>query len=224
MNREFTGWGVVVSGGLLAMVGAYWLYAGWDHIQIERGWSQFIAGAMALSGGVVTMAIGRLIRLLVTQPRTLAQTQAIGREAASSSYARTAAVAPEPQRIARPPEQTRYASPLSAEEAVSYDPPAPQVNANVRPTITEAPGWSHASISPVTEAAPGSDEDYWRRQESDYPGGEEPTEVDRTEVDRYVAGDSTYVMFSDGSVEVHSPAGARLYASLEALRANRAER
>jgi hypothetical protein len=219
MNREFSGWGVIVSGGLLAMVGCYWLYAGWDHIQIERGWSQFIAGAMALSSGVVTMAIGRLIRLLVTQPRALAVTQAIGREAASSPSARAAAVAPESQRIARPPEQTRYASPPAGREALSFDPPAPQANASVRPINTEAPGWSQASMSPVTEAAPGSDEDYWRSQEAHYHGGEEPTEVDR-----YMAGDSTYVMFSDGSVEVRSPAGVRLYASLDALRANLAER
>ncbi len=52
MKRDFSGWGVFVAGGLLALLGVYWLLAGWEHIQIERGWSQFIAGAMILSGGV----------------------------------------------------------------------------------------------------------------------------------------------------------------------------
>ena len=72
MKRDFSGWGVFVAGGLLALLGVYWLLAGWEHIQIERGWSQFIAGAMILSGGVVTMAIGRLIRLLAQQSRGVA--------------------------------------------------------------------------------------------------------------------------------------------------------
>jgi hypothetical protein len=38
------------------------------------------------------------------------------------------------------------------------------------------------------------------------------------EVDRYVSGDTTYVMFSDASVEVFSPSGAKHYPSLQALR------
>jgi hypothetical protein len=39
-------------------------------------------------------------------------------------------------------------------------------------------------------------------------------------VDRYVAAGSIYVMFSDGSVEVHTDGRARRYPSLAALRAD----
>lgn len=39
------------------------------------------------------------------------------------------------------------------------------------------------------------------------------------EVDRYSAGDSTYIMFSDGSVEVRKPTGSQRFPSLAALRA-----
>jgi hypothetical protein len=48
---------------------------------------------------------------------------------------------------------------------------------------------------------------------------EEPAEVDR-----YTAGDATYVMMSDGSVDVHGPEGVQRYPSLEALKADAALR
>ena len=38
------------------------------------------------------------------------------------------------------------------------------------------------------------------------------------EVDRHVAGDITYVMFSDASIEVRTANGAQRFASLQALR------
>jgi hypothetical protein len=44
------------------------------------------------------------------------------------------------------------------------------------------------------------------------------------EVDRYVSGDTTYVMFADGAVEVSTPDGAQRYASLAELRAQAAAR
>jgi hypothetical protein len=43
------------------------------------------------------------------------------------------------------------------------------------------------------------------------------------EVDRYTSGDITYVMYSDGAVEVRSANGAQRYASLAELRAHAAQ-
>ncbi|MBI3275383.1 MAG: hypothetical protein HYZ60_05470 [Methylocystis sp.] len=43
-------------------------------------------------------------------------------------------------------------------------------------------------------------------------------------VDRYQSGNTTYLMFSDGSVEVRSPAGAQRFASLAELKAQVGER
>jgi hypothetical protein len=50
-------------------------------------------------------------------------------------------------------------------------------------------------------------------KDSSPPKPEEPHEVDR-----HVAGDITYVMFSDGAVEVRTANGAQRFASLQALR------
>ncbi|MGD9545692.1 MAG: hypothetical protein AB7F41_01560 [Methylocystis sp.] len=58
------GLGVIFLGLALALSGAYAMWAGWDYIQLERGWSLFIAGATAVSGGVVTIALGRTIGVL----------------------------------------------------------------------------------------------------------------------------------------------------------------
>ncbi|MGD9657481.1 MAG: hypothetical protein AB7U61_07540 [Methylocystis sp.] len=58
------GLGVTFLGLALASAGLYGMWTGWDYIQLERGWSLFIGGATAVSGGVVTIALGRAIRML----------------------------------------------------------------------------------------------------------------------------------------------------------------
>lgn len=55
---------VIVGGAALALWGLYAMWSGWDIVQLERGWALFIAGAVAVSGGAVTMAIGRAIHVL----------------------------------------------------------------------------------------------------------------------------------------------------------------
>jgi len=141
---------VTLLGLALALSGAYGMWAGWDYIQLERGWSLFIAGATAVSGGVVTIALGRAIGVMG---------RIADRAQATQPSAETESVA------------------AAALEAAS----APQQPAPAKPP----------------------------------PSAEPPVEVDR-----YVAAGSIYVMFSDGSVEVHTDGRARRYPSLAALRAD----
>lgn len=49
-------------------------------------------------------------------------------------------------------------------------------------------------------------------------------EKEVVEVDSYVSGDTTYVMFSDGSVEVRNSSGAQSFSSLAELKARAAGR
>ncbi|MEN9708066.1 MAG: hypothetical protein RIQ68_474 [Pseudomonadota bacterium] len=62
-------WIVAGAGVLLSMAGLYGLVTGASIIQVERGWASFIAGAVALSAGVITLALaalmGRLEQLVV---------------------------------------------------------------------------------------------------------------------------------------------------------------
>lgn len=168
MKRNLSGWGVTAAGLLLAGGGAYGMWAGWDMIMVERGWSLFIAGSVALSGGVVTVALGRVVAHL----------------------ARLGAV----QEIAEQP-----AAPLATEEAARAE-----TWASPSPTKAEPPKAEVGGAEP-----PRPDFASFLR-----PSAEEPTEVDR-----YTAGGATYVMMSDGSVEVRGPEGAQRYPSLAALRA-----
>lgn len=142
------GWAVFGLGLLLMLFGLYGMWAGWDQILLERGWSQFIAGATAVSGGAVTMALGRVVNLL---GRLSAQ---LGEKARAPAADRPAA------------------KPVGA-------PAKEPVKAEATPPKEERP----------------------------------------VEVDRYTAGEAVYVMFSDGSVEVHGAGGAQRYPSLAALRA-----
>ncbi len=143
------GIGVILLGLALALSGLYGMWAGWDYIQLERGWSQFIGGATAVSGGVVTIALGRVIGLL----------------------GRIADHAPATQASA----EKKSPAAESNERAQSAD---------------RAPAAARAPAKPPVE------------------------------VDRYSAGDSVYVMFSDGSVEMQTDGRSQRYPSLAALRAD----
>ncbi|SFK22669.1 hypothetical protein [Methylocapsa palsarum] len=56
---------VVFAFGLaLSIGGAFAMYFGYGIISVERGWASLIAGAAALSGGVVTMALGLILNSL----------------------------------------------------------------------------------------------------------------------------------------------------------------
>jgi hypothetical protein len=55
---------VLALGALLSLCGAFAIYAGYGIIQVERGWAGVIAGATALSGGIVTIALGFILHSL----------------------------------------------------------------------------------------------------------------------------------------------------------------
>ncbi len=84
---------------------------------------------------------------------------------------------------------------------------------NGETTALPASSSKKADIPPreTAEEAPDKAPAAPRRRDE---AGKEPVEVDR-----YASGEVTYVMYSDGSVEVRTPDGAQRYASLSALRA-----
>jgi hypothetical protein len=57
-------WGVTTLGLAFLIWGPLAMSEGWDKIQIERGWSLFIAGAVAASGGVVALALAAVLSRL----------------------------------------------------------------------------------------------------------------------------------------------------------------
>lgn len=90
------GLGVIFLGLALALSGAYGMWSGWDYIQLERGWSLFIGGATAVSGGVVTIAIGRAIGVLGRIADKVPATQASAADLINEAQAPTQPVAATP--------------------------------------------------------------------------------------------------------------------------------
>lgn len=156
-------WGVVALGAALTLSGIGAMWDGWDKIQIERGWSLFIAGSVAVAGGVVTLALGAVLSRLD-----------------HAILAARAAPAPVRQPEPTPAPQPDPAPPRSA--------PAQEA-----PTAPSQPPPFSAVLAAVSKKA--------------------------VEVDRYVNGDTTYVMFSDGAVEVRNSRGLRRFSSLSELKA-----
>ncbi len=163
MWRSFSRRGITLLGLVLAGGGAAAMNNGWDTIQVERGWSMFIAGAVALAGGAVVIAIGQVVARL--------DEIVVSRQGPRFEETVTP-LAP----VAR--NHTRNAEARSAE------------------VLTQPP----LAVAKVPE------------EEANEP----------VEVDRYTSGDITYVMYSDGAVEVRSANGAQRYASLAELRAHAA--
>ena len=57
-------WVALAAGLVLALLGARWMWTGWDIVQAERGWTAVIAGSAMLSGGlIVAMLAWTIIRL-----------------------------------------------------------------------------------------------------------------------------------------------------------------
>lgn len=79
---------VLAVGLVMALLGAVAIVTGYPIIQIERGWATVIAGTTLLAGGVVTIALGLLLRAIMdlrgalanaafASPRHAAETQAM---------------------------------------------------------------------------------------------------------------------------------------------------
>jgi len=119
MKRQ--GLGVIFLGLALALCGGYGMWAGWDYIQLERGWSLFIAGATAVSGGVVTMALGRAIGVLgrLADKGQATQTNVV-KEPASTKAIEPAPAPPQPPASRPAPPQPRPA-PASPTPPVEVD-------------------------------------------------------------------------------------------------------
>jgi outer membrane biosynthesis protein TonB len=200
MRRNFARWALRFLGLALGLGGGAAMLRGWDIVQVERGWAQFIAGAVALSGGAVVLAlaevVARLDRLLA------AGLDAKATSAPQSSFQAAPPPPPEPNaaplseaKVLPEPFQESVAEPQPAtpSPSVPRPPPAPL---RVRREETPEP-----RSRGTTQAPPPP------------PQAEEPREIER-----YQAGGLTYVMYSDGSVELRSEAGAQRFSSLEELR------
>jgi hypothetical protein len=135
-------WIVAGAGVLLSIAGLYGLVTGASIIQVERGWASFIAGAVALSAGVITLALsavmGRMEQLVVAWT--------------GASFARADA-----QQREAEPEPFRPMPPMFAPVVPEKPEPAAERDAPMFPDLpplrVETPSFVEPVVEPAQEPA-----------------------------------------------------------------------
>ncbi len=206
---------VVGSGMALAVCGAASIWLGYDIVQMERGWTQVIAGATALTGGIITMSIGMLIASVDNLRGALtSQTSRSPHAAPGSSDEPVGAVAKD-----------------DADNAVA---PAPAARTRQGETESAAgPGKNPASPKGVASDALShvatGDLDpalQWLRSGRGRTshGSGEPAAVaskPRPEVARrYEANGASYTLYIDGSIDSESPDGRFHFTDMSELKSH----
>ncbi len=197
MLRRVSRWGVTALGVALVICGVAAMAGGWDIIQVERGWSLFIGGATALAGGAVVIALGQVVVRL-------------DEIIVAAQLRRTGEKSPAPSAPAAKPQ------PKEAEQRSRQPPPPPPAPT---PPLAPTPAVQQAPLAAAPPAPPPKEPE----QEAEAPAADPASGAEPREVDRYESGDITYVMFSDGAVEVRTSNGAQRFASLAELRAQAAQ-
>jgi hypothetical protein len=111
--RRISRLGVTAAGLLLILWGLASMWAGWDQIMIERGWSLFIGGAALVAGGAVTFSTGFVLA------RLDALTRVVGVEAAARGWPQQEATA-QPQMKLREPEAKAVEAQKGHREALAF--------------------------------------------------------------------------------------------------------
>jgi hypothetical protein len=110
-GRVLANAGVFALGVILIVGGAWAIWHGSDYVQLEWGWTSVISGAIAVTGGVLTLATGVVLTRLDSLQRTLLGLGAIA--------------VPQPAATAIAPEQIMEPMPLGLAPAAAA-PPEPQ--------------------------------------------------------------------------------------------------
>jgi hypothetical protein len=162
---------LLLFGIVLALAGAYAIYSGYSIIEVERGWASVIAGATALTGGAILVALAWILRSLDRLSAALEAGEISRAGAIPPQELAEFADLPVAPATGRRPGPAEIAEPLP-EPAV---PPAIPVAAPRVPqpaaSAAEIPSLSRASSAFVTAAAKATNatrtepsiSDLWRR-------------------------------------------------------------
>lgn len=205
-------WVIAVLGAALAAGGGIALWNGSGYIRLDWGQAETVAGTVALSAGVVTLALAAVLFTLRDLARRPARAAAsgVGLEALHLSDAAEISAAPARQGIAGrlatvglP--KTEAGEPSSGAvrdldepftDSRSLRDPAPPEPVEPEPVLDPRPRPVPEAPRPVAPAL-----------------AEAPTVVGR-----YEANGASYVLFSDGTIEVETDSGTHRFASMAALK------
>jgi hypothetical protein len=200
---------IFVLGLLLVTAGAGGLISSYDLLPTEIGLLYAACGTVALSAGVVTLAVGALIRrvdVLAATARAAQNRDSRPISPATSEPAFVDAPAAREPTFAEAPairEPAFTKAPTMMEPAFAEGPAAAEVAPDAH-AASEPVGADHVSHSPTTAAI----------ERAPSEAGAAPTLVGR-----FSAGGANYMIFSDGSIEAETEGGAYKFASMNDFKA-----
>ena len=222
-------WVIAVLGTALAVGGGISLWSGSGYIRLDWGQAEAVAGTVAMSGGIVTLALAAVLftlRDLAHRPARAAAS-GVGLEAlylpedAVPTDAAEVPAAPARRsiagRLATVGLPKAHRSPEAERVIPEVSDPARDVARDLDETVTEAQP-RHDPASPVP-AEPETDFDPRQRAVPEAPRPLAPAPAEApTVVGRYEANGASYVLFSDGTIEVETDTGTHSFASMAALK------
>ncbi len=190
-------WVICILGLALAIAGGASVVHGYNYIQADWGWQAIIAGATAVSGGIVTIALGAVLTSLVSIRRAFDRSRAAPAVGTAVEPSLPVAMVETPP----PPLAADVERPL---ESPTLPPAA---------SLIEAPAKSERFRD--RSAARALSASRSGRTSSASVPAEAPAP---TVAGRYESGGASYVLFSDGTIDVESEAGHRHFASMDELK------
>lgn len=229
-------WIFALLGLAMAAAGGGAMAIGWPLVPLERGWTLVIAGSALASGGLICVALAAVMgetrrtrRAIERVLEELAWSRPIERLSATTlppdheivtphpaepGYAHAEATSPrfdklEPQIPAMP------AMPAAAPLAVAEPPSAPErQEPRLVPRTAETAVPSVSMQGEIPRGVPTSHRG---------PAADEPREAEKAPAElqparSFSVGDTSFVVFTDGTIEARTPKGARRFDSMEEVR------
>jgi hypothetical protein len=233
-------WIFALLGLATAIAGGGAMVMGWPLVPLERGWTLVIAGAALASGGLVCLALAALMgetrrtrRMIERALAEVAWARPIERASAT-----TLPLEPEaaPSRPAERPFTPSVATSFGLDKVEPVMPmmpmmpaaaplgsvdPAPEAKpATARPEpAREGSGpssvWQSAIERREQPAAPGASP----AAAPEWPAPEPARQAEELRPARsFSVGETSFVVFTDGTIEARTPKGARRFGSMEEVR------
>jgi hypothetical protein len=212
-------WIFALLGLLTAAAGGGAIAMGWPLVPLERGWTLVIAGSALVSGGLICLTLAALMG------ETRRTRRAIERALEELAWARpiermSAKTIPAEHEIVAAAERAYAPSPAPSprfDKGERVAPPMPVMPAAAPLGVPEPP----IEAKPMAERREARQEPRLDPQPApaESAAHEAAGELEELQPARsFSVGDTSFVVFTDGTIEARTPKGARRFGSMEEVR------